>query len=192
MAASVWTICYSLDGARPDERARYLDWFHGMHIPEKLARTGYAWAAHYAALDGSGRYLALFGTEDARTFLDPTPGQLKTRQDPLTREMVTHRRDVTAAILVEVLRDGHGTRAPGAVRLSALESADDAAVASMVQDRLPALAHSNGCRWASLLVPVLGAGRHFLLEAWDAADSIPAVAPGVPAPLFAGTRIDAR
>lgn len=187
MAAAVWTICYSLDGQR---NAEYLDWFHKVHIPEKLARPGYAWAAHYAALDGSGRYLALFGTEDARTFLDPTPGQLKTRQDPLTREMVAHRRDVAASILVEVLRDGHGTQAPGAVRLSAMESADDVALASIVQERLPALAHSNGCRWASLLVPVLGAGRHFLLEAWDAAGSMTQPAPGAPIALFEGSRID--
>ncbi len=190
MASGVWTICYSLDGVRP---AEYLDWFHKVHIPEKLARPGYAWAAHYAALDGSGRYLALFGTENARAFLAPTPGQLKARQDPLTREMVAHRRDVTASILVEVLRDGHGTQAPGTVRLSAPDSADDAAVATIVQQRLPALVHANGCRWASFLVPVLGPGRHYILEAWDAPGSMTQPVPGAPAAVavFEGSRIDA-
>jgi hypothetical protein len=105
--------------------------------------------------------------------------------------MVAHRRDAAASILVEVLRQGRGPHAPDSVRLSALEPADDAAVASIVQDRLPALARSNGFRWASLLVPVLGSGGPCVLEAWEKADSMPAVAPGAPAPLFAGKRIDA-
>lgn len=181
MAAALWMIRYALDGA---EDAAYLDWFHGEHIPEKRARTGYAWAAHYA--DGVGRYLALFAAEDARTFLDPTPGQWKLRQDETTRRMSAHRREASAAVLVEVLRDGHGTRPPGALRLSILEPADDAAVADAVQARLPALAHANGCRWAALLVPVLGPGGPCILEAWDARG---AMTPAAPA-WFEGSRID--
>lgn len=181
MAAALWMIRYALDGA---EDAAYLDWFHGEHIPEKRARPGYAWAAHYA--DGSGRYLALFAAEDARTFLDPTPGQWKLRQDETTRRMSAHRREATAAVLVEVLRDGHGTQPPGAVRLCALEPADDAAVAAAVQAQLPALAHANGCRWAALLVPVLGPGGHWILEARDAPGATARAAPA----WFEGARID--
>ena len=44
MDRAVWAIIYDL----PEEgRDEYMDWYHGVHIPEKLARPGYTWAAHY-------------------------------------------------------------------------------------------------------------------------------------------------
>jgi len=100
MSRSIWLITY--DVASQDE-ARYLDWFHRIHIPEKLARPGYTWAAHYevigtdgapALLNGSVEsddvrgFVALFGGEDTRTFLNPSPAQIKPNQPPLTREMM--------------------------------------------------------------------------------------------------------
>lgn len=183
MARALWTILYSLDGL---EDAAYLDWFHGEHIPEKRARTGYAWSAHYA--DGAGRYLAVFAAGDARTFLDPTPGQWKLRQDDLTKRMSARRNGVIAAILAEVLRAGagDGDAAPPAVRLTLPGAADlaaeDASAASLVQDRIPALANTPGCLWAALMVPVIGAGRHVLFEAHARTPAPPAQ--------FAGRRID--
>ena len=72
---AIWAIHYDL--AEPD-RAGYLAWFHETHMPEKLARPGYLWAAHYEIVhggSGSG-FLALFGAEAARAFLNPSPGQL--------------------------------------------------------------------------------------------------------------------
>ena len=44
MDRAVWAVIYDL----PEEgRDEYMAWYHGVHIPEKLARPGYAWAAHY-------------------------------------------------------------------------------------------------------------------------------------------------
>lgn len=186
MARAIWTIRYALDG-RDD--AAYFDWFHNEHIPEKRARPGYTWAAHYA--DGAGRYLALFGADDARTFLDPSPGQLKLRQDETTRRMVPHRRDVVAAVLVEVARTGDSGIVPDAMRMTVVEPAaggQDDSAAAMVQRHLPAAARAPGFRWGSFLVPVIGPGTHVLMEASDRLG--PPVA-GLPAPAFAGTRIDA-
>lgn len=183
MARALWMIRYALDG---QEDAAYLDWFHGEHIPEKRARPGYEWSAHYA--DGAGRYLALFAAGDARTFLDPTPGQWKLRQDPTTRKMSAHRRDVTAVILVEVIRAGSGAGGtpPPAVRLTlpvtADQAAEDASAASLAQERLPAQANIPGCLWAALMVPVIGAGRHVLIEGHERSPAPPAD--------FAGQRID--
>ena len=60
MDRGIWAIWYDI---APADRAAYEDWFHNVHIPEKLARPGYLWAAHYA-LGHGGRgtgYLALFG-----------------------------------------------------------------------------------------------------------------------------------
>jgi hypothetical protein len=100
MSNSIWLILY--DVAAENEQ-QYLDWFHDVHIPEKLARPGYEWAAHYelitldgrpALLDGTAAsakargFMAFFGGEDARTFLNPSPAQIKPTQPPLTREMM--------------------------------------------------------------------------------------------------------
>jgi hypothetical protein len=83
----LWVIAYEIDPAR---RAEYLDWFHGVRIPEKRERPGYSKAAHYriagpGPVTGNG-YIALFGATDTRVFLDPSPGQLKLQQDYLTRD----------------------------------------------------------------------------------------------------------
>ena len=44
MDRAVWAIIYDL----PEEgRDEYMEWYHEVHIPEKLARPGYTWAAHY-------------------------------------------------------------------------------------------------------------------------------------------------
>jgi hypothetical protein len=185
MARAIWTIRYALDG-RDDEA--YFSWFHGEHIPEKRARPGYTWAAHYA--DGAGQYLALFGADDARTFLDPSPGQLKLRQDETTRRMVPHRREVVASVLVEVARAGGSGIVPDAVRMTVVEAAgtgEDESAAAMVQRHLADAARAAGFRWGAFLVPVIGAGKHVLMEA---ADRLGPPSAGLPAPAFAGTRID--
>lgn len=178
MAAGVWAIAYAIDEA---DREAYLAWFHGVHIPEKLARPGYGWAGHYR--ESGGRYLALFGGADVRTFLDPTPGQLKGRQDELTRRMVGCRREVSAWVLAEVAHAGRVDAAPAAARLSVHAPEDlDASVVELAQSRLAAAAGGGTC----FLVPVLGRGRHALLEFLDQAE--PAAAADVYA--FSGRRID--
>ena len=186
MTRAIWTLRYTLDG---QDDAAYFDWFHGEHIPDKRARPGYTWAAHYA--DGAGRYLALFGADEARTFLDPSPGQLKLRQDEATRRMVPRRREVVASVLVEVARAGEAGIVPDAVRMTVVEpvgSGDDESAAAMVQRHLADAARAPGFRWGAFLVPVIGAGKHVLMEA---ADHLGPPSAGLPAPAFAGTRIDA-
>ncbi|MBI3918596.1 MAG: hypothetical protein HY322_16510 [Betaproteobacteria bacterium] len=98
MDRGIWAIWYEM----PEEvRSEYLDWFHRVHIPEKLSRPGYLWAAHYELGHGGARfqkvvnglahtgaralgrgsgYLALFGGLTAHTFFNPSPGQLSARK----------------------------------------------------------------------------------------------------------------
>ena len=95
MSQAIWILQYDLTIGSEYE---YHNWFHNIHIPEKLARPGYLWAAHYegriGALDQSENrrsYLALFGGVSTRTFLDPSPSELRGMQDGLTREMMGKR-----------------------------------------------------------------------------------------------------
>ena len=95
MSQAIWILQYDLTS---DSEYEYLNWFHNIHIPEKLARPGYLWAVHYegqiGALDHSENkrsYLALFGGISTRTFLDPSPSELRGMQDDLTREMMGNR-----------------------------------------------------------------------------------------------------
>lgn len=122
MDRGIWAIWYELpDGARSE----YLDWFHCVHIPEKLSRPGYLWAAHYelghggsrfkkvvdglhhareSGLGRGGGYLALFGGLATHTFLNPSPAQLVERQNPETRRMIGMRREVYTCIFAEETR----------------------------------------------------------------------------------------
>jgi len=172
MDRSIWAISSDVDAAKHDA---YLAWFHSTHIPEKLARPGYTWAAHYHGLEGA-RHLALFGAADAGAFLAPSPGQLKTRQDALTREMMGLRIDASVGVFTEAMRvDGPqaAMRAPGTsagpfVRYASFSlpdaAAEDAAAAWTAQQRFAKLGASAGVIGARLMVAVLGAYRYALLE----------------------------
>ena len=101
MAASVWLLNYDIAAA---DRDHYLSWFHDEHIPEKLARPGYRWAAHYeapASHDAAGlyRYIGMFGGDSTKVFLDPSPAQLKLTQTENTRAVMRLRQNPSAAIL---------------------------------------------------------------------------------------------
>lgn len=134
MDRGIWAIWYELaDGGKPE----YLDWFHRVHIPDKLSRPGYLWAAHYelghggerfqtvvdglvhadAPALGRGReFLALFGGLTAHTFLNPSPMQLAEHQNAETRQMIALRRQVYSCIFAEETRvDGPevARRGPG-------------------------------------------------------------------------------
>jgi len=105
MTGAIWALAYDILN---DDRQSYLDWFHRIHIPEKLARPGYRWATHFegsATTPNMQSYIALFGGISTRTFLDPSPAQLKTKQDDLTREMMARRRNPFAAVLAYEWRD---------------------------------------------------------------------------------------
>ena len=106
MTGAIWALAYDISN---DDSQSYLDWFHRIHIPEKLARPGYRWATHFegsATTPNMQSYIALFGGISTRIFLDPSPAQLKTKQDDLTREMMARRRNPFAAILAHEWSDG--------------------------------------------------------------------------------------
>ncbi len=104
MENAIWTNIYDLPG---EDRSEYLNWFHEVHIPEELSRKGYLWAAHYQlmvnkqsvkvgrskapALPVETGYAILYGGESTRTFLDPSPSQLKEGYDAKTQEMMARR-----------------------------------------------------------------------------------------------------
>jgi hypothetical protein len=102
MAAAIWMIIYDLDRAHSD---RYLQWFNEVHIPEKLARPGYTWAAHYKIVAdddaADSRYIALFGGTDSSVFYNPSPAQIKPSQPPETRQMMSYRSNSNMLILSE-------------------------------------------------------------------------------------------
>lgn len=105
MTDAIWALAYEISD---EDRKTYLDWFHQIHIPEKLVRPGYRWAAHFegsATTPNTQSYIALFGGISTRTFLDPSPAQLKIKQDDLTREMMARRRNPFATILAHEWRD---------------------------------------------------------------------------------------
>ena len=102
MAAAIWMIIYDLDRAHS---AQYLQWFNEVHIPQKLARPGYTWAAHYKVVadddSADSRYIALFGGSDSSVFYNPSPAQIKPGQPPETRQMMSYRSNSNMLILSE-------------------------------------------------------------------------------------------
>lgn len=122
MDNAISAIYYDL---KPEGRKEYLDWFHEVHIPEKLARPGYIWAAHYEvvypgkafekvlarlgreedpALASGAGFIALFGGEATRTFYDPSPSQRKKSQSKETKEMLSCRLNSLSLIFCEEWR----------------------------------------------------------------------------------------
>ena len=95
MSQAIWILQYDLTSGSEYE---YLNWFHNIHIPEKLGRPGYLWAVHYQGQIGAHdhgenrrAYLALLAGISTRTFLDPSPSELRGTQDDLTKEMMGKR-----------------------------------------------------------------------------------------------------
>ncbi len=178
MDRGIWAIWYEL----PDEhKSEYLDWFHQVHVPDKLSRPGYLWAAHYelghGADDGRGKgYLALFGGITAHTFLNPSPGQLIQRQSPATQRMMGIRQQSSACILAEETRvDGPDMAlrgpdmTPGPVIQmgnynAASPAVEDDLGAWYAQQRLPLLAALPGCIGARKMLATVGAYKHAILH----------------------------
>jgi hypothetical protein len=175
MDRGIWAISYEL----PDEhKPEYLAWFHDVHIPEKLSRPGYLWAAHYeVGHSGQSRgYLALFGAGSPHAFLNPSPSQLAQRQGAETRRMMGMRQQSFACILVEEARvDGPDAakRGPGmplgpVIQMgnynAASPTVEDDLGAWYAQERLPLLAKLPGCIGARKLLAAAGAYKHAILH----------------------------
>ena len=177
----IWAIFYDVGDA---DQAEYLDWFHRVHMPEKLSRPGYLWAAHYElGHGGRGRgYLALFGGETTHTFLNPSPGQLVTRQSAETKRFIGMRLQPAACILAEETRiDGPDAalRGTGLTSAPAIQlgnyNAPSAAVednlgAWYAQERLPLLAALPGCVGARKLLATVGPYKHAILHEFASLD----------------------
>jgi len=175
MDRGIWAIWYDIAAA---QRAAYLEWFHEVHIPEKLARPGYLWAAHYE-LTREGThpgYLALFGGNSTHTFFNPSPRQLLRRQSAQTKEFMGMRRNSSSAIFGEEVRiDGLAAaqRGPGLATGPAIQlgnyNAANAAVeddlgAWYAQERLPLLAKMPGCVGARKMLATAGEFKHAILH----------------------------
>ena len=105
MTTGIWLLFYDIAAA---DRDHYVDWFHRCHISEKLARSGYRWAANFEAPALSGNsdlygYVTMFGGDSTRVFLDPSPAQLKLNQSDDTRAMMALRQNPSCAILAHEL-----------------------------------------------------------------------------------------
>lgn len=189
MDRAVWAIFYDL----PEEgREEYLAWFHEVHIPEKLARPGCVWAAHYEAKPpgarferiaarlrrsddpalASGRgFVALFGGETTRAFYDPSPAQLRERQSAETRRMADARIRARGLILCEEWRvEGPEAReAPGvpapAMQMGCYDAGgrDEDLQAWYAQERMAGVARTPGCVGARKYLAATGAPRHAVL-----------------------------
>jgi hypothetical protein len=178
MDRGIWAICYDL---ADEYREPYLDWFHQVHIPEKLARPGYRWAAHYQLVDvnhraGSKGYLALFGGSTTHTFLKPSPRQLLMRQSAETRQFMSMRRESAASIFAEELRvEGPAAALRGCdvgmgavIQFGNYNAADPAVEDDLgawyAQERLPMLATLPGCIGARKLLATVGEYKHAILH----------------------------
>ena len=181
MTGAIWALAYDISN---DDSQSYLDWFHQIHIPEKLARPGYRWATHFegsATTPNMQSYIALFGGISTRIFLDPSPAQLKTKQDDLTRGMMARRRNPFATILAYEWRDGStpSTSNGDAVAAEAINSdwldflvidvagQGEAIGAWAVQNLLPKLQkdNPNAAKTTAIthkLISVTGAPAHIL------------------------------
>ncbi len=174
MDHGIWAIWYDI---APEHRTAYLDWFHRVHIPEKLSRPGYRWAAHYE-LGHGGRgagYVALFGGDSTHTFLNPSPDQLATRQSAETRQFIGMRRNAAAAILAEEIRiDGPDAakRGPGLTAAPVIQIGHFNAPSAQVEDdlggwyaqeRFPLLQKLPGVIGTRKLLASVGAHKHAIL-----------------------------
>ena len=172
MDHGIWAIWYGLGD---EHKSEYEAWFHHTHIPEKLSRPGYLWAAHYALEQDKG-YLAFFGGNTAHTFLNPSPGQLAQRQSPETKRFIQMRRDSVSCILAEEARvDGpdvaargrNGTPGPviqfGNYNAASPEVEDDLG-GWYAQERLPLLSKLPGCIGARKMLATVGAQKHAILH----------------------------
>jgi hypothetical protein len=174
MTSAIWLIMYDLQGAR---EAEYLDWFHAVHIPEKLARPGYDWASHYRverAGAGDAGYIALFGGAASSVFYNPSPAQLKPTQPPETRDMMACRRNSRSLILSgEWAVDGHGVACESKSAIDAEEIGlalcdtagnDEDFGAWLAQVHLPAIARDQGCIGVRKYLASTGGAKHAIFH----------------------------
>ncbi|MBE90908.1 MAG: hypothetical protein CMM76_15890 [Rhodospirillaceae bacterium] len=166
MSNAIWALIYDIT---QENLGEYLAWFHEVHIPEKLARDGYEWAGHYKGCSQqSTRYIAFFGGISTRTFFDPSPKQLKTTQDELTRKMIGMRQNPCALVFTEEW-DVEGpdiNKRPGdAIIFACANTANDEEdyCAWLAQKEMPAFALAQGSVRGRKLLAATGPAKHGVL-----------------------------
>ena len=182
----IWLLCYGIEAA---DQPSYLEWFHSIHMPEKRAREDYEYAAHYLVDEQAGaapvasqtvspagssmsRYIALFCSQSSRTFFDPSPAELKPRQDELTRRMIGYRQAAVSVIAtVDWSARQQQTDKPGypvgeAMALHSFERPADEQLlgAWCAQDYMPAQIAVSGCNEIYKLITSAGQPRHWMME----------------------------
>lgn len=199
MDNAIWALFYDISSA--DEK-EYLQWFHNQHIPEKLERKGYLWASHYRIIDpgknfqpvlnrlhysedetlcsGAG-FIALFGGETTRTFYDPSPEQLKQRQDAQTREMIGKRINPLSMIYCEEWRvNGPQSKTRSNPLLDApviqigrfdVTKNEMDLGAWYAQERMRAIEELPGCIGARKLLASSGRSKHAVLYEFSSLES---------------------
>ncbi len=189
MSRSIWLIMYDLEAV---DEAQYLDWFHRIHIPEKLARPGYDWAAHYELISADGAptpiggsigsygrrgFIAFFGGTDTRTFLNPSPTQIKPTQTQLTREMMGLRIGSRSSIAAAEWRfeentSGEPTYAFLQVAMCDAGNHDEDYGAWCVQTLLPRWASSPGFEVATKMLSTTAAAKHISVASFRSLDDV--------------------
>lgn len=189
MGSGIWAIVYDLQN---DGRQNYLTWFHEVHIPEKLSRPGYESAAHFRSLDAEASEkpagsscrgasnLALFVGETTRTFFDPSPGQLKQRQDELTRTMIGRRIGAVSTIYTIEWRMDQNGFYPGSgeapigrfIRMErfADPDKDEDLEVWCAQERAIQVSRIPGCLGITKVLAAMGAPRHALISEFSDLD----------------------
>ena len=183
MTAGIWLLFYDIAAA---DRDHYVDWFHRRHIPEKLVRPGYRWAAHFEASVGPDNtdlyhYIAMFGGDSTRVFLDPSPAQLKLTQSDEARAMMARRLNPSSAILAHEwswfsLADAHadtatdipraGINVPHIQILTIEGPAHDEMIGSACAQKLaPGFARHEKAIACHKMTNVMGRPRHMMLFA---------------------------
>jgi len=168
----IWALWYDVPEA---QRSEYEDWFFNVHIPEKLARPGYLWAAHYALQSQKG-YLSFFGGENAHTFMNPGPAQLAQRQSAETKRFIAMRQATASCVLSEEtrvdgpeasLRASDGTPGP-VIQFGTYNAASPAVEDDLgswyAQERLPLLSRLPGCVGARKMLASVGEYKHAILH----------------------------
>ena len=188
---AIWGIIYDLP---VEGRSEYLDWFHDVHVSEKLARPGYTWAAHYEVVSPSGEpatsqgtgaagpgelgYVALFGGADTGIFLNPSPAQIKPRQTELTRTMMSRRKASRSFIAAEEWHGaassetGHAAPAIELVGCDAGAANDEDFGGWCVQDLKPRLQQTTGFVRLTKLLTATGPAKHVVLSAFASLDTL--------------------
>lgn len=187
VSRAIWTIIYDL---AEEGRDTYLAWFHDVHIPEKLARPGYRWAAHYQVVTRAGKpttslggraqgsgplgYIAMFGGTDTSTFLHPSPAQIKPRQTVETRAMMGLRIGQRSFIATEEwcteATGNQGRHAHPLIELTCCDVArdDESFGAWCVQELMPALMQSADVCAVSKMLATSGPMKHAVLAEFAA------------------------